>query len=260
MYFGNALADIAAEMAAETWQEPLPLVCQSEQDFGLCFLLSLRLAVVEGHFCAHVASKRVPRPVLEPLPEVIDTLQAGTLAWAKLHASGRRLYNFKGNVAFARCQKVRCRNKAHLWALLPCIPPCDLPQPGSVQRQGHEGHAEDKCQPKPCAQEAGTPCVRRRVTGKRQDPGFGIPVPKRREPWPLPADLAFQGPEAEAASNRRDPGFGTPPAKRHEQQFALPGPKATSSRNPLDCEDDLFEFQPEPRPAAATQLLRVRRR
>ena len=238
MYFGNALADIAADLAAGRWQENVPVIRQAEQDFGIAVLINLRLAVVEGHVWAHTASQRVPRPLFEPIPAAIDTASALSTARATVDSAGHKLYNLKGNVACARCQKVRGKGKAHLWATLRCIPPRPWPAQSPPEAQTRPEPPDSEPAPSPAEPEV----PRRRITGKRADPGFNASGPKRSA-QATDADAPLL-PTPAAGSKRASEGTEAPAALKAPRREAQPEHRS-SRLNPLDLEDDPFEDHPE---------------
>ena len=65
-YLGNGLADVAAALAAELYQEEGPVHEQMEKNLGLAFLLCERLSAIEAA-CWQAAPKLFQLPVRAPL-------------------------------------------------------------------------------------------------------------------------------------------------------------------------------------------------
>ena len=90
-YLGNGLADVAAVVAGEIFQESATILTSAEADFGLAVLLNLRLATIEAHCWIVAASKRVPRPVFPDLPKIEEDDVPLAGARKKLRSIGHRL-------------------------------------------------------------------------------------------------------------------------------------------------------------------------
>ena len=119
-YFGNGLADVAANVAALTKQEPVPALQAAEKYVGIAVLLCLRLSSIEAHCWAHMAAARVPRPVQSPLPDVLEVEVAREASSFKLRQSGHKLYSFRNGFACRNCQRWRSASKASFWTEAPC--------------------------------------------------------------------------------------------------------------------------------------------
>ena len=120
-YLGNGLADVAAVVAGEMFQEPATILTSAEADVGLAVLLNLRLATIEAHCWIAAASKRVPRPLFPNLPTIEEDVVPLARARKKLRSIGHRLYPFKSGLQCLRCQKYRSHGRSHMWTKIPCI-------------------------------------------------------------------------------------------------------------------------------------------
>ena len=67
-YFGNALADTAAELAAQRHQHPPPVQQEAEKGYALAVLLCRRLAAIEACCWQADAARLVPALHFEPIP------------------------------------------------------------------------------------------------------------------------------------------------------------------------------------------------
>ena len=127
-YLGNGLADLAAGIAADSFQQQQATIEYAQKSFSMCVLICLRLAAIEAH-CWHVTSLLlVPVPTFDPLPVVEEAERSLLEATQTLRRSRHALYHVGRWMVCAKCQKRRVIAKAHLWPGIACI---KQPAPGN---------------------------------------------------------------------------------------------------------------------------------
>ena len=173
-YLGNGLADVAAGVAAEVFQESAAILTAAEADFSLAVMLNLRLATIEATSWAAATSKLVPRPVLPGLP-VLETFEVSLAdAQRRMRGSGHQLFKFKAGHSCLRCQRYRSLGRAYMWARLPCIRP-----------PGESGEAAANLRSWPSPSSSAVPAVVARGDAPRIEP-VACSGPTGLPPAPLP--------------------------------------------------------------------------
>ena len=142
-YFGNSLADTAADAAAARYQHPMPALREAEISFATAVLVCRRLAAIEASCWQATADSKVPMPEFDPIPVPVPVAERVPAAKKRVLEHGHRLYRFKSGFACQRCQRWRNFNKAQVWAAITCLPRIGNPGPRAEAVAGqHHGPGE----------------------------------------------------------------------------------------------------------------------
>ena len=121
-YFGNALADTAAELAAQRHQPPPPVQQEAEKGYALAVLSCRRLAAIEACCWQADAARLVPALHFEPILPAPSAEVLFPQASKRVHEQGHRLYRFKSGFACHLCQRWRALGNSAAWAKIQCLP------------------------------------------------------------------------------------------------------------------------------------------
>ena len=142
-YFGNSLADTAADAAAARYQHPMPALQEAEISFATAVLVCRRLAAIEASCWQATADSKVPMPEFDPIPVPAPVAERVPAAKKRVLEHGHRLYRFKSGFACQRCQRWRNFDKAQVWASITCLPRISNPGPRAEADAGqHHGPGE----------------------------------------------------------------------------------------------------------------------